>query len=332
MTQRIGWYVHHHGRGHLTRMLVIARHLGRAIDCFSSLPRPDDLPPGISWTVLPRDDDPAPSLPQDDPTVGGILHWAPLRHEGHRSRFAAMAAAVATGRIGAFVVDVSVEVTLFLRLLGIPVIAITQPGERVDEAHRLGYAAASRVIAPWPRELYTPAHLSALGDRVAFVGGISRFADRAPDARRRTDAIVLLGGGGGTAVSADDVAAAERATGLPWTLLGAGAGQWRADPFAAISTADVVVSWCGQNAVADLAAADARAIVIPQDRPFDEQAATAAALGGSGLAVALERWPDADRWPELLDRARALQPDWDAWRVRGAAQRAAREIEAVIAP
>lgn len=332
MTQRIGWYVHHHGRGHLTRMLVIARHLGREIDCFSSLARPDDLPSGVTWTVLPRDDDPAPRLPHDDPTVGGILHWAPLRHDGHRTRLAAIAAAVTTGRIGAFVVDVSVEVTLFLRLLGMPVVAITQPGERVDEAHRLGYAAATRVVAPWPRELYAPAHLTGLGDRVAFVGGISRFADRVRDHERRTDAVVLLGGGGGTAVSGDDVAAAERATGRPWTLLGAGSGRWRADPYAAISTAAVVVSWCGQNAVADLAAADARAIVIPQDRPFDEQAATAAALDRSGLAVAVEKWPHADRWPELLDRARALRPAWDAWRVRGAAQRAADEIEAVMAP
>lgn len=332
MTQRIGWYVHHHGRGHLTRMLVIARHLGHEIDCFSSLARPDDLPPGVTWTVLPRDDDPAPRLPHDDPTVGGILHWAPLRHDGHRTRLAAIAAAVTTGRIGAFVVDVSVEVTLFLRLLGMPVVAITQPGERVDEAHRLGYAAATRVVAPWPGELYAPAHLTGLGDRVAFVGGISRFADRVRDHERRTDAVVLLGGGGGTAVSGDDVAAAERATGRPWTLLGAGSGRWRADPYAAISTAAVVVSWCGQNAVADLAASDARAIVIPQDRPFDEQAATAAALDRSGLAVAVEKWPHADRWPELLDRARALRPAWDAWRVRGAAQRAADEIEAVMAP
>ncbi|MGU3356843.1 glycosyltransferase [Microbacterium sp. M4A5_1d] len=331
MTGRIGWYVHHHGRGHLTRMLAIAPHLDVDVVCFSSMPAPAELPANVSWVELSRDDVPAPAVPADDPTAGGLLHWAPLHHVGHRSRFAVIAAAVGAGDIDAFVVDVSAEVTLFVRLLGVPVVIITQPGDRTDEPHRLAYAAARRVIAPWPEEIYAPEHLTSLGDRVAFVGGISRFAGRRRPAQPRGDEVVLLGGGGGADVSADDIAAAERASGRPWRVLGAGSGAWAADPWDALTTAAVVVSWCGQNAVADLAAAGAPAIVIPQERPFSEQRATALALGRSGLAVAVPRWPEPARWPDLLDQASACGEGWTAWRADGAAQRAAEIIRAEAA-
>ena len=86
MTLRIGWYVHHHGGGHLVRMLSIADHLDAEIRCFSSLPQPEGLPEHCSWTLLDRDDDMragAADPAEADPTVGGLLHWAPIGHAGH---------------------------------------------------------------------------------------------------------------------------------------------------------------------------------------------------------------------------------------------------------
>lgn len=342
---RIGWYVHHHGRGHLTRLAAVAPHLDADIDCFSSLPAPDDLPPRCTWTLLPRDDDArAGAAPpaQADPTANGLLHWAPLRHPGHRERLAAIVAATSTRPFDAFVIDVSVEVTLLMRLLGVPTVLFTQPGARTDEPHRLAFTAASAVIAPWPRELLAPAHLTELGDRVTFTGGISRFDERMPPAppARASDDVLLLAGGGGGNVRAGDVDAAEQATGLAWRVLGhlsgdgldpaaPRRGEWRDDPWDDLTSAGVVVSWAGQNAVADLAAAGARAVVVAQDRPFDEQTATARALGRAGLAVALEGWPAASDWPALIDRAAASTPAWERWEVTGAAGRAADAIAAV---
>lgn len=329
MTGRIGWYVHHHGRGHLTRMTAIARHLDAEIDCFSTLPRPEGLPAHCTWTELARDDDARPGAPADpDPTAGGLLHWAPLGHPGHRARLATLAASLDARPVDAFVVDVSAEVTLFVRLLGIPTVILTQPGERIDEPHRLAFAAATRIIAPWPAPLSSPPHLAALGDRVAYVGGISRFADRMPAPADRGEDVVLLGGGGGATLSGEDLATAERATGRRWRVLGANGATWQEDPWADLTTASVVVSWCGQNAIADLAAAEARAVVIAQPRPFDEQRATARTLRDAGLAVALDAWPSAERWPALLAEAGALHPRWELWEVAGAAERAAAAITA----
>jgi hypothetical protein len=109
---------------------------------------------------------------------------------------------------------------------------------------------------------------------------------------------------------------------------GPGGSGWTDDPWEALLGAQIVVAWAGQNSIADLAAANVRAVVIPQARPFDEQVQTAEALAGSGLAIVEPSWPDAEDWPGVLARAGSLHPGWWKWRSVGAAQRAAAEIDA----
>ncbi|KQO63529.1 glycosyltransferase [Curtobacterium sp. Leaf261] len=335
----IGWYVHHHGAGHLTRFLAIRQHLDADVAVVSSMPAPRVLPPGTTWTLLPRDDEPVEHadgsvhLPEDaSPTANGLLHWAPLGHPGHRARFAAIAALVTDRDLAAFVVDVSVEVTLFVRLLGVPTVVMTQPGDRSDLPHRLAYDAADRIIAPWPAGQHDSDALERVADRVRHVGGISRHDGRADATLGDTAGrIVVLGSvvpppmdGGAPQVVVDHLADAAAATPeTSWAAIGGTPDTWREDPWDLIRTAEVVVTAAGQNSVADLAAAGAHAVVIPQARPFDEQVATGRALAAAGLAVVLDAWPETEAWPELLARARALEPAWDRWGTAGAARRAA---------
>jgi len=331
----VGWYVHHHGAGHLTRFRAVRPHLDADVVVFSSLPCPSSLPERTRWVVLPRDDDSTtspdgPRHPRDaSPTVRGLLHWAPLHHRGHARRLAALASWIGESGPAAVVVDVSVEVALLVRLLGVPPVVVTQPGDRSDDPHRLAYDVAERIVAPWPRGLHGSPALDRVAERLRHVGGISRFADRAPVVREgdagRTSVLVLPGSGsGGGARLAEDVAlAAARTPDASWTLLGGGTGAWVDDPWAALSSADVVVTAAGQNSVADLAAAGARAVVVPEDRPFDEQRSTGRTLDALRLAVVVDAWPAPDAWPALIARASALRPDWSLWQVDGAAARAA---------
>lgn len=343
----VAWYVHHHGLGHLGRLRAVAPHLDADLLCLSTLPEPAGLPDGCTWVRLDRDDDVRPGGPDParaDPTASGLLHWAPLGHAGHRARLARIAAEVAARPVTAFVVDVSAEVTLLARLLGVPPVVVAQPGTRDDEPHALALRAAVRVVAPWPAGLVPAPHLDAVARKVVHTGGISRFEGRVPDAGPRSG-VLLLAGRGGTEVTGAQVDAAVRATpGRTWSLLGspggspgdvpggvpgAGAGRWADDPWDELTGAGTVVTWAGQGSVADLAVAGARAVVVPQPRPFDEQVATARALDAAGLAVVEPTWPDPARWPEVLDRAAALDPDWSRWRTAGAAARAAAAIEDV---
>lgn len=238
---------------------------------------------------------------------------------------------VADARPEAVVVDVSVEVATFVRLLGVPVIVMAQPGKRVDAPHLLVYRLADHIIAPWPRELCEPPWLRSYAHKTSYVGGISRFEGRrAPDGEAGDRPTVLvLGGAGGSGLDADAVQA--MAAGNPayrWTSLGVPGGPWTPDPWPQICAADVVVGHGGQGCVADIAAAEKPAVIIPQTRPFDEQRMTARVLGQHRLAVVATKWPAARAWPALLAHARSADTTrWQRWQVRGAAARAATAIE-----
>lgn len=332
MSVRLGWYVHHHGRGHLVRMLAIARELDAEILCFSSLDEPDDLPARCTWIALGRDDDvdaESGDPREGRPTAEGLLHWAPVGHAGHRRRMATIVRVLDSRPVDAFVVDVSVEVALLVRLLGVRPILVAQPGHRTDPPHQLGYTAAEAIIAPWPESLVDAPGLDPFRAKTVFTGGISRFDGRPRPVDAGGAEVALLGGRGGKDVSDEDIDRAAASSGHPWHVIGARTDAWTTDPWESIAAASVVVSWAGQNGIADLAAADARAVVIAQERPFAEQRSTAAALQRAGLAVVADEWPAPERWPELLEAARALTPDWSRWRVPGAARRAADAITAV---
>jgi hypothetical protein len=323
----IGYYVHHVGRGHLRTATCIASVLGHEVTGLSSLPRPAGWPG--PWIELERDD----SGPARDPDAHGVLHWAPVHDWGLAARMARIAGWIAAARPACLVVDVSVEVTAFGRLMGIPVVVMALPGNRDDAPHRLGYSLADAIVAPWPSGLGDlDRDLRPWADRVHHVGGLSPFAGRCPTAppRGRRRRVVVLQGRGGTSVRPDDVAAAAAAT-PDWDWQRLGPGAWSEDPWPALCAADVVVTHAGLGALADVAAADRPAVVVPEDRPHDEQHATARCLADAGLAVTAGHWPSGHEWPDLLARAVDAGSAWHRWRTDGAAERAARVVEGVAA-
>ncbi len=98
----------------------------------------------------------------------------------------------------------------------------------------------------------------------------------------------------------------------------------------AIRDAAVVVTHAGQNAVAEVAAARRPVVVVPQQRPHDEQRTTARVLAsGEWPAVVLDDWPD-DEGP--LDAAAELDGEqWAAWCDGRAVERFADVVSAVAA-
>jgi hypothetical protein len=280
-------------------------------------------------------------LPRDDqvervaePTAHGALHWAPQPHRGYQARMDLVARWVAEAQPAAIVVDVSVEITVFARLLGVPVIVVALPGKRFDAPHALVHRLADHIIAAWPQDLHVPAWLRQYEHKTSYVGGVSRFDGRrcSPDGGRTaspTNPRVLVLAGASERFGARIEECAAACPGTTWTAIGGTDGCWVDDPWDQICAADVVVTHAGQGAVADVAAARRRAVVIPQPRPYDEQAATAEVLGAHRLATVAQRWPDVRAWPALISDAMAGDPHrWARWQVSGAAARAARAIEA----
>jgi hypothetical protein len=328
----IGYYIHHQGDGHVTRAAAIARRLGdETVTGLSSRERPDEWTG--PWLHLARDDDP-PVSETCEPTAGGALHWAPVGHPGLRDRMAQIAAWVATHEPRLMVVDVSVEVTVLARSMGVPVVVMGMPGVRKDAAHQLAYRLADAILAPWPEWADLLVGGAAWQDKVYPVGAISRFEERArrsePEGRGRR--VLVLSGRGGTELTADALAAAQRTTPQwEWTVLGPPSRRWVADPWPLLCDADVVVTHAGQNAIADVAAARRPAVVIPQERPHREQRTTADAVRDAGLAVVCPRWPEPRAWPALLSEAVRRGGDpWSRWSSGSGASRAAAVIEELM--
>jgi hypothetical protein len=323
----IGYYVHHVGHGHLRNATCIAAALDRQVTGLSSLPRPAGW--AGPWIELERDDD---GRPGRDPGAHGRLHWAPVHDVGLAARMARIAEWINAARPAALVVDVSVEVAVLGRVMGIPIVVTALPGDRSDAAHDLGYSLADAIVAAWPSGLADmDRDLRRWADRIHHVGGLSPFAGRSrtapPDGRRRR--VLVLQGSGGTSVRQADVVAAAAAT-PDWDWQRLGPGAWSDDPWPELCAADVVVTHAGLGALADVAAAGRPTVIIPEDRPHDEQHATADALATAGLAVVSEGWPGDRRWPDLLARALDVGGSgWRRWATPGAAERAGRVIEAV---
>ena len=313
----IGFYAHHHGSGHIHRCLSIMAQLDRDAQLLSTDPRAD--------VVLPDD---ATGAPVDDPTAHGTLHYVPRHHTGLTGRMAAIAAWIDEYRPSALYVDVSVEVALLARLMGVPVVTLAMPGQRFDDPHQLGYRQADALIAAWPNWVPVPPHLREHAGYLHQIGGISRFRRPAdPGPGRDCDVVVLAGKGGND--WSEEQWEQVRAACPDRDFLFLGGDTFVDDPMPYLSSANVVVSAAGQNSVADLAVAGAKAVVLPQARPFAEQHATAALLDDAGLAVVAETFPEPAAWPALLERAESLDGRWPRWQTSGAAARAADVIRKV---
>jgi hypothetical protein len=308
----IGYYVHHQGSGHGHRAVSVNRLAGVELTGLSTAPRPAGWTG--PWVDLPDD---AGVGPEVDVTAHGRLHYVPLGSRGLSRRMAMIAAWIEAARPEALVVDVSVEVALLARLHGLPVVVVAQPGHREDAAHRLGYDVASSIVAPWPRQLgglwgATAEDLA----KTRFVGGISRFAPVVDPGLEAVRRVVVVNGTGGRGSSAADVAAARLASpGWEWIHLDRAHGTWVDDPWPLLRSATVVVSHAGQNLIAEIAAARRPALLLPQDRPFDEQLVMASAVEAAGLpALVRDTWPSPREWPELLTRLGGLDGSrWSLW-------------------
>lgn len=336
----IGWYVHHHGSGHLQRLATVRPHLRHQVTVLSSLERPANW--DGDWVQLPWDvtgsPDPSsqqmPSVtdagsgrcPDPDVTAHGALHWAPLSVPGFADRMRRIANWVSDNEPDAFVVDVSVEVTALVRLLGVRTATVLMPGDRADRPHRLGQDLADLLLGPWPAGAH--AVPAGVASRVVAVGAFSRFDGfDLPGLEPVPGRVLVLIGSGGGAPDPDTIDRARSSAGGDWVVRG---GRWPHSPdlWTELAEAEVVVCFAGQNSVAEIAAARRPAVVVAAARPYGEQAATVRALQRLGIAVPVDDWPQPHQWRTLFDRAaRGGGAAWSRWNPGDGAHRMAAAIE-----
>lgn len=345
---KVGWYVHHHGAGHRTRAMVVGRELasrGADVTLLGSALEGDAARRTEVTSVRLAMDAPLPESADQsacDVTVHGMMHWAPLWHSGFRERMTTIARWIQVEEPDVVVVDVSCEVAVMVRLLGVPVVVVAQPGARTDPAHAAAYDAATAVLAPWPSwatdDIWHTSrehgHDDGPDPRVVAVGGIARrpagpsAGSRAGEPHGRPLGLVLAGSDGFDDPDLPNLITAS-VPGIDWTVVGGRA--WVPDVRELLAHSDVVVTHAGQNAIADVAGWGLPAVVVPQRRPFEEQRHMGDVLASSGIAQVVQRDDvEGAAWEDLVQRARTHGGDgWSAWGCDGAASRAASLVEVV---
>lgn len=342
MNGRVLWYVHDHGRGHLDRARAVIPRLSAPVVVAAAPRVAADAGRYLDRTVIALPDDTG-----DGTTTTGPWHHAPSG-PAVRARGLAIADTVRVHGCTTAVVDVSMEVTVLGRLLGLRVVTLRQSGRRDDAAHRIGLASADRVWVPQHRELEP--HVDDADDRWTFTGSFSRFdgthvAD-ADVARWRPCAgirlAVIVVGAGGTTFPTRSWRTGVVPAGWAVVIVGH-RRRWAGDHVTSIGllepllqllrAADLVITGAGWGSVADSVAAGVeRLVVVPEDRPFDEQRVRAAALEAAGLAVRCERWPMPSELAELGERVGRLdRASWSRFHDGHGAQRAADLIDEVHA-
>ncbi|MFZ3415329.1 glycosyltransferase [Arthrobacter sp. 3Tela_A] len=324
----IGYYIHHHGLGHLRRAQAIAAVLpAGGVTGLSSLPRPADW--AGPWTQLEPDNS---SDSPRDVDANGHLHWVPARDPGLRARMAQLSAWIQETDPAVLVADVSVEAALLARLHGVPVVTVALPGVRLDRAHTLGFGVSDAVIAAWPAAAERMLHAGAeVLERLQPVGAISRLPVQSGRLPGRIARVLVLGGAGGGGM--DDAALADaraQTPGVQWIPLGTRPGNRSANPLPHLLAADLVLTHAGQGALADVAAAGIPAVIVPQERPHREQATTGQALAAMDLPVIVSQGFARRDWAAVLESAAKLDGrKWAAWNDGAGAARAARIIAGV---
>lgn len=311
MTRRpIGYYVHHHGAGHRTRANAIVAAMDWPVTLLGT---------GIGDAGIDLSDDRASDNGFDGidnaATRPDCLHYAPIDHEGVRRRIARMAQWIADHRPALLVVDVSVEIAMLARLASVPTIYVRLNGDRGDAAHCDAFRGADALLAPFHQALELPSTPMWVREKTCYFPGIVSMPSLdVPNARR----VLVVMGRGGPPGDGDRIALAACACpDLQWRVIGPvtppsnrpsnlDLAGWVEDPMREIAQAAIIIGAAGDGLVGAVTAADKPFICLPEDRPYDEQRATAQRLDALGAAVVLRNWPSVDQWPTLIRKAQAI--------------------------
>lgn len=316
MVRPIGYYVHHHGDGHRQRALAIAHAsegdvtllgtglAGRTggIPC---LDLADDRLETRRFDGVDRVARPA------------SLHYAPIDHEGVRTRVAQLTGWIAENRPRLLVVDVSVEIAMLARLASVPTVYVRLSGRRHDRPHLDAFRGAAALLAPFHADLDDERTPGPIRQRTFYAPGI--VDERQVSAIERDVILVVVGRGGGQSDGEMWATAAAAVPYMRWRVIGpctvprASPANlelrgWVDDANRMIASAGIVIGAAGDGVIGSVIANRRPFICLPQERPFDEQISKARRLSGLGAAVVCMDNPSPELWRNLVRRAEALDP------------------------
>ena len=314
---RLGYYAHHHGSGHCRQIdklaALLPADIRRQLIVFTSLSRDDYDFTAVNETQIERlqaEDECA-----DDVLKGRAgehwqpdsLHYSPVGNSNIQRRSHQILDTVYQHHIDLMIIDVSVEVAMLCRAASIPYLYIRLPGIRDDTPHLNAFAGALALLAPYPRLLEAAMTPEWVGKKTLYLDFINAVQQKEPTYNEfikilaklvtsnskdwkdapHTIITVIKGYGGHQAI---DMKLPELRQLLPNAFiisLGPINDNMRCHvdiatqvndvtPF--IQHSDYLLMACGLNAVAQAYDYTTPLIVLPDERPHQEQEVMAQAL------------------------------------------------------
>ena len=255
------------------------------------------------------------------------LHYSPVGNSDIQQRSHKILDTIYQRRIDLMIIDVSVEVAMLCRAASVPYLYVRLPGIRDDVPHLNAFAGALALLAPYPRTLEstkTPEWISQKTLYLDFINTQQRDAQTYQDFIKHlmqlitdkkalslmlndkdkdtpTIVSVIKGYGGHQAI---DATLPELRQLLPYAFI-ISLGPIDEDkrhyvdiavdvsdvtPF--IEHSDYLLMACGLNAVAQAYDYATPLVVLPDDRPHQEQEVMAEALIAQGRAFSWQQFKD----------------------------------------
>lgn len=255
------------------------------------------------------------------------LHYSPVGNSDIQQRSHKILDTIYQRRIDLMIIDVSVEVAMLCRAASVPYLYVRLPGIRDDVPHLNAFAGALALLAPYPRTLESPMTLDWPAKKTLYLDFINTEQRNAQtyrdfikdlmqlttdkkalslmlnDKNKNTPTIVTVikGYGGHQAI---DAKLPELRQLLPYAFiisLGPIDEDKRhyvdiaaevSDVTPSIEHSDYLLMACGLNAVAQAYDYATPLVVLPDDRPHQEQEVMAEALIAQGRALSWQQFKD----------------------------------------
>jgi len=308
--QRVAYYAHHHGSGHLRHAANVAGNPALDVLVMSSADPVGGSQNNVRFVPLPMDIVEGHRQPGGSPFL-----YTPVGDSAPnvRDRFRRIHEALTDFGPHVVIADVSPEVAAFAKLAGYPTIVRRMHGDRSDHAHSVMYAMADAIVAYFPEALESSEFPVEWKHKTVYAGMIEPGHFASGDTAGDDRTVVVLTSLGGFGVNIADVnAAAAQSPEWRWRVLGLTHGDADPahnvsvlgvvnDPASEIAAASIVVTSAGHNAIGTAASANKPMLVIPEKRPFNEQQRFAEALALVSDVQAFDGW--TGNWLDRLEQA-----------------------------
>ena len=234
-------------------------------------------------------------------------------------RTKALAEAIEHYKPKAFYCDGVPELAIMARGMGVPVVLVHLPGNVMNDPTQVfAHELADHIVAHFPASLEQANYQFTA--KTYYSGYMSQYAGRGLKRSNRSDSndVTVLLGYDNYDVSVLKTITNDQTT--PFTIIGNKQDYDLArncillGPVKDISEAivgDVVISAAGQNTIAELLSLNKRLVLLPEPRPYDEQAVHATVLANQQVVLLAKESFSAEQWQNVLQKANVFTPAYE---------------------